>query len=112
MDEVIDAVKARGWITYDEASSVIAGIGATQGNVRKFLRRLEAAGVEVTVKQGKNRRGDRRRSAKPAEKTNLLSAEPVQTYLDGMGAVSLLTREGEVELARQIEKGRQIIFDA
>jgi hypothetical protein len=29
-----------------------------------------------------------------------------------MGAVSLLTREGEVELARQIEKGRQIIFDA
>jgi RNA polymerase primary sigma factor len=29
-----------------------------------------------------------------------------------MGAVSLLTREGEVELARQIERGRQIMFDA
>ncbi|MDH3656241.1 MAG: sigma-70 family RNA polymerase sigma factor [Myxococcales bacterium] len=112
IDEVIDAVKARGWITYDEASAVIARVGATQGNVRKFLRRLDAAGVEVTVKQGKNRRGDRRRSAKPAEKTNVLSAEPVQTYLDWMGAVSLLTREGEVELARQIEKGRQIIYDA
>ena len=112
MNEVIDAVRARGWITYDEASEVIVGIGATQGTVRKFVRRLEAAGIEVTVKQGKNRKGDRRRAAKPAEKTNLLSAEPVQTYLDWMGAVSLLTREGEVELARQIEKGRQIIFDA
>jgi len=112
MNEVVDAVRARGWITYNEASEVIARIGATQGTVRKFVRRLEAAGIEVTVKEGKNRKGDRRRSAKPTEKTNLLSAEPVQTYLDWMGAVSLLTREGEVELARQIEKGRQIIFDA
>ena len=112
MNEVIDAVKARGWITYNEASEVIAKIGATQGNVRKFLRRLDNAGVEVTVKQGKNRKSDRRRAAKATEKTNLLSAEPVQTYLDWMGAVSLLTREGEVELARQIERGRQIIFDA
>ena len=112
MNEVIDAVKARGWITYNEASHVIAKIGATQGTVRKFLRRIEAAGVEVTVNQGKNRRADRRRGAKSTEKTNLLSAEPVQTYLDWMGSVSLLTREGEVELARQIEKGRQIIFDA
>lgn len=112
MNEVIDAVKPRGWITYDEASQVIAKIGATQGTVRKFMRRLEAAGVEVTVKQGKNRRADRRRSAKLNEDTNVLSAEPVQTYLDWMGAVSLLTREGEVELARQIETGRQTIYEA
>jgi len=112
MNEVVDAVRARGWITYNEASAVIAKIGATQGTVRKFLRRLESAGVEVTVKQGKNRKADRRRAGKHSEKTNLLSAEPVQTYLDWMGAVSLLTREGEVELARQIEKGRQVIFDA
>ncbi len=112
MTEVVEAVRARGWITYDEASEVIAKISATQGTVRKFLRRLETAGVEVTVNPGKNRRADRRRSAKAAEKTNVLSAEPVQTYLDWMGAVSLLTREGEVELARQIEKGRQAIYDA
>jgi RNA polymerase primary sigma factor len=112
MNEVIDAVKPRGWITYNEASDVIAKIGATQGTVRKFMRRLEAAGIDVTVNPGKNRKGDRRRASKQAEQTNLLSAEPVQTYLDWMGSVSLLTREGEVELARQIENGRQIIFDA
>ena len=112
MNEIIDSVKARGWITYDEASDFIAEIGATPGTVRRFIRRLESAGVEVTTKPGRNRKSDRRRSAKAAEKSNLLSAEPVQTYLDWMGAVSLLTREGEVELARQIEKGRQIIYDA
>jgi len=112
MNEVIDSVKARGWITYDEASEVIAKIGATPGTVRRFLRRIEAAGVEMTVKPGRNRRADRRRATKQSEKTNVLSAEPVQTYLDWMGAVSLLTREGEVELARQIERGRQTIYDA
>jgi len=112
MDEAVEAVKARGWITYDEASEIIAEVGATQATVRKFLRRLESAGIEVTVKAGKNRRADKRRSAKKPDKTNVLSAEPVQTYLDWMGAVSLLTREGEVELARQIERGRQTIYDA
>jgi len=56
MNEVIETVKPRGWITYNEASQVIAEIGATQGTVRKFLRRLENAGVEVTLKQGKNRK--------------------------------------------------------
>jgi len=112
MNDVIDSVKARGWITYDEASEVIARMGATPGTVRRFLRRIEAAGVEMTVKPGRNRRADRRRATKQGEKTNVLSAEPVQTYLDWMGAVSLLTREGEVELARQIERGRQTIYDA
>ena len=112
VNEVIESVKARGWITYDEASEVIAKIGATPGTVRRFLRRIEAAGVEMTVKPGRNRRADRRRATKQAANTNVLSAEPVQTYLDWMGAVSLLTREGEVELARQIERGRQRIYDA
>jgi RNA polymerase primary sigma factor len=112
MNEVLESVKARGWITYGEASEVVAKIGATQATVRRFLRRLEAAGVEVTVNPGRNRRGDRRRANGSSEKTNVLSAEPVQSYLDWMGAVSLLTREGEVELARQIEKGRQSIYDA
>ena len=37
--------------------------------------------------------------------------ETIQSYLDWIGTVSLLTREGEVELAREIEKGRNIIWD-
>ncbi len=112
MSEIIEAVSAQGWVTYDQAAEVIASLGANPGNVRRFLRRLETAGVEVTVNEPRAQRRDRRRPAKAKESTNVLGAEPVQTYLDWMGAVSLLTREGEVELARQIEKGRQVIYDA
>ena len=112
MNEVVESVRGQGWITYAQAAEVIASVGATQATVRRFIRRLEAAGVEVTASEGRLRKGERRRSSKNNEKTNVLSAEPVQTYLDWMGAVSLLTREGEVELARQIEKGRRVVYDA
>lgn len=38
--------------------------------------------------------------------------DPVKMYLKRIGAVSLLSREGEVELAREIERGRDILFNA
>ena len=47
MNEMVESVKARGWITYDEASQFIAELGATPGTVRRFLRRMESAGIEV-----------------------------------------------------------------
>ena len=67
MNQVIESVKARGWITYDEASETIASIGATPGAVRRFLRRIEAAGVEITAKPGRNRKAPRR-ATKAADK--------------------------------------------
>ncbi len=38
--------------------------------------------------------------------------DPVKMYLRGIGQVALLTREGEVRVAKEIEAGREIIFDA
>lgn len=38
--------------------------------------------------------------------------DPVKLYLKEMGNISLLTREGEIALAKQIEKGKKIIFKA
>ena len=40
------------------------------------------------------------------------SADPVRTYLREMGMVSLLTREGEIDLARRIERGQTIVKKA
>ena len=39
-------------------------------------------------------------------------ADPVKLYLRDMGSISLLTREGEITLARQIEKGQKTIIKA
>jgi RNA polymerase primary sigma factor len=47
----------------------------------------------------------RRRASSPEEAEGFRSNDPVRVYLREMGAVSLLTREGEVEIAKRIEAG-------
>ena len=42
----------------------------------------------------------------PSEEASPYSDDPVRTYLREMGAISLLTRQGEVELARRMERGK------
>ena len=44
--------------------------------------------------------------AAPLEEESVFTDDPVRTYLREMGAISLLTRQGEVDLARRMERGR------
>ena len=46
------------------------------------------------------------------EEASVRSIDPVKLYLRKMGSVSLLTREGEVEIAKRIEKGEEQIVAA
>ncbi|MCO5141904.1 MAG: RNA polymerase sigma factor RpoD [Oligoflexia bacterium] len=46
------------------------------------------------------------------EESNVRSIDPVKLYLRKMGSVSLLTREGEVEIAKRIEEGEEAIVSA
>ncbi len=54
----------------------------------------------------------RRRSSNNSEYEGYRSNDPVRVYLREMGAVSLLTREGEVEIAKRIEDGEEDQFRA
>jgi RNA polymerase primary sigma factor len=51
-------------------------------------------------------------STKIISSAEAASLDPVKLYLKDMGSISLLTREGETALAKQIEKGRKIILKA
>ena len=44
----------------------------------------------------------------PVVEESIYTDDPVRVYLREMGAVPLLTREGEVDLARRMERGKQI----
>ena len=50
--------------------------------------------------------GDEFQAAQPVEES-IYTDDPVRVYLREMGAVPLLTREGEVELARRMERGKR-----
>jgi RNA polymerase primary sigma factor len=113
---LVEAGRARGALTYDEVSDCLAKIGPTEHVIQRALRRLEAAHVEIVdVKRSRPRTSEEaehdRKARRPRRVKTDAASEPVQTYLDWMGNVSLLTREGEVELARQIERGRTQLFE-
>ncbi len=107
LDELSDRGQQKGYLTFDEITDTFSSRGATCPQaIQRLLRRLQAASIPL-VETGS---GERRRLHKRTYKLN--SNETIQSYLDWIGTVSLLTREGEVELARQIEQGRNLIWAA
>lgn len=90
-----------------------------------FMQALEVAGVEFTDVSENNTKDEAEETfflADPAEEAedeeekevaeDTKSNDPVRLYLRKMGSVSLLTREGEVEIARRIEQGEREIVRA
>ena len=107
LDVLIAAGEENGFLTYAQISSSLASHkAATPQAILRLIRKLENAGVPIVEneKEAKAILGRQRR--KDSKGNN----ETIQSYLDWIGTVSLLTREGEVELAREIEKGRNIIW--
>ena len=79
----------------------MAPTASTSSSPRKSNKELKAAGIAGT---GKGRRHEVALDLTPGvlDKTN----DPVRMYLREMGTVSLLTREGEVVIAKRIERGK------
>ena len=80
-----------------------------------FMESVLSAGVEITEglqRTDKKEEGDLfLDSSEEAEEepSDTKAADPVRLYLKKMGSVSLLTRDGEVEIAKRIEKGEREI---
>ena len=94
-------------VDYQTLAAWVADGKVEESRITSVLKRIEDAGIEIVDpgthgdSEGKSKRKRLRHAAD----------EPVQSYLDWMGSVSLLTREGEVELARVIEAGRRKVYD-
>ncbi|HXW99949.1 MAG TPA: RNA polymerase sigma factor region1.1 domain-containing protein, partial [Candidatus Acidoferrales bacterium] len=120
--KLIDTGKEKGYLTYDQVNDLIPqdvhspedlddllttigtqGIDVLEGPKppssaldRKFEEGEEGEDVELDLSPG------------ALEKTN----DPVRMYLREMGTVPLLTREGEVEIAKRIERGQLRVLKA
>jgi RNA polymerase primary sigma factor len=117
-DEVrhlISIGKEKGYLLYDEVSEVLpADITSSAEELDDLFSTFGNAGIEVVESEQKYREDkllDRPDTGDEPEldltpgaldKTN----DPVRMYLREMGTVPLLTREGEVEIAKRIERGK------
>ena len=71
--------------------------------------KLEAVPKKTRRKTTKKKKGSKEDGSAEDPKK---SKDPVRMYLKEMGAVSLLSREGEVEIAKRIEKGQKTVLKA
>src|SRR5712692_3492191 len=114
--------KEKGYLLYDEGSDELPEGLSTTDEVDEVLATLDTAGIEALeepqlddkldferkVDDASEELADLEIAAGSAEKTN----DPVRMYLREMGAVPLLTRAGEVEIARRIERGQHAVLKA
>ena len=104
---LINMGKQRGYVTYEEMNRALPThlIGSDQlDDVMIMFSSLDIEIVNAVRKRASAKRGFQ--DSQKAEQTPAgRSTDPVRMYLRKMGRVSLLSREGEIEIAKRIEEG-------
>ena len=114
--QLMSTGKEKGYVLYDDVSDLLTDEFPGGRELDDLLSELDSAGVEIIEEpkaefDKKAEEAEEFAEAEPqefADKTN----DPVRMYLREMGAVPLLTREGEVELAKRIERGQAAVRKA
>ena len=113
----MESGKAKGFVLYDEVNELLPDDMASGAELEDLLAGLDVAGVEILEepkldfeKKGEEGEefGDLELGGDAGDKTN----DPVRMYLREMGTVPLLTRDGEIDLARRIERGQRAVQKA
>jgi RNA polymerase primary sigma factor len=112
--QLISIGKEKGYLLYDEVNELLPSDITSSEDLDDLFSTFGSAGIEVVDSEQKYREDkllDRPEGSEEVEldltpgaldKTN----DPVRMYLREMGTVPLLTREGEVEIAKRIERGK------
>ena len=121
--KLIDTGKEKGYLTFGEVNDLLPGDITSPDELDDLMTTINTQGIDVLT--GDGRMGADRDKYEPEageesddveldlspgtlEKTN----DPVRMYLREMGTVPLLTREGEVEIAKRIERGQNRVMKA
>jgi RNA polymerase primary sigma factor len=121
--ELIHMGKERGYLLYDEVNDLLPEGICSSDELDSIFSLFGSAGIEVIDSEQKfqdDAKKDEKRGEEMGEdgdfdlttltldKTN----DPVRMYLREMGTVPLLSREGEVEIAKRIEHGQKVVLKA
>src|SRR5499433_2203852 len=119
--QLISIGKEKGYLLYDEVNEMLPSEITSSDELDDLFNTFGSAGIEVIDSDQKYLRDDVKpidRTGEGAEELELdltpgaldKTNDPVRMYLREMGTVPLLTREGEVEIARRIERGKLAVI--
>jgi len=123
--ELFDLARTKKYLTYDEINQHLPSSVTDETEIDEVLMKIMAehnvelvvSEKKIPISEKKARRPDEEKTEEDDEEDIAADPEslvrgndPVKMYLHEMGCVSLLTREGEVEIAKRIEQGEQQVF--
>src|SRR5579862_5995743 len=132
--KMIKAAKKRGYVTHDQINAVLPSEEVTSDQIEDVFAMLNEMGINVieteeaeTEETSEEAREEpeeeesegelvevarttpaETKKSEPGERTD----DPVRMYLREMGSVELLSREGEIAIAKRIEAGRELMIGA
>src|SRR5690242_5033566 len=127
--KMIKQAKKRGYVTYEQLNAVMPSEEVTSEKIEDVLAMMNEMGINVVetedndsddeeeADEEENESGGdlvevapktpaKSEAREPAERTD----DPVRMYLREMGSVELLSREGEIAIAKRIEAGREAMI--
>src|SRR5438552_9845072 len=128
--KMIKQAKKRGYVTYEQLNGVLPSEEVTSEKIEDVLAMLNDMGINVVEnedageeEEGREEEDDEdaggdlvevaqksvaetTKKSEPGERTD----DPVRMYLREMGSVELLSREGEIAIAKRIEAGREAMI--
>jgi RNA polymerase primary sigma factor len=117
--KVLKRAQKRGFITHDEINALLPNDEMTSDQIEDVMSQISEMGIAVVEteeeaeEQGKalTKIEDRKVVAKKGNaRGSDRTDDPVRMYLREMGAVELLSREGEIAIAKRIEAGRDAMI--
>jgi len=115
---LIETGKEKGYLTYGDVNDMIPDDLGTADDMDDLLTTIGSQGIDL--REGPEFPGDKDFEIEEGEDVELdltpgtleKTNDPVRMYLREMGTVPLLTREGEVEIAKRIERGQMRVMKA
>ncbi|WP_374592914.1 RNA polymerase sigma factor RpoD [Sphingosinicella sp.] len=128
--KLIAKAKKRGWLTYDELNAALPQDQMSSEQIEDVMSALSEMGINLTESEdagddepeaeaeaeddADEMDGDDKPTLHVIEKKKEVldrTDDPVRMYLREMGAVELLSREGEIAIAKRIEAGRNTMIE-
>ena len=111
---LLDKGTHRGFITYEELSKSLGKRQYNQENIEQAFLHIFDNKVCLVEKKADYRSNKKKESSTDSDKSVDLdkSDDPIRMYLREMGGVDLLSREGEIAIAKRIEAGKDVMITA
>ena len=112
--KMIKTAKSQGFVTYEQINKVTSSEDLSSEQIEDVMSMLSEMGINV-IENEEEEQEQGNEVAKTSKKTTSertdRTDDPVRMYLREMGSVDLLSREGEIAIAKRIEAGKEAMIE-